>query len=120
MEGASHDGQDAGPVGEYTIEPVGLIPGTARFRGEFTDQVWSFSRIYTLTPRIGLADYQYNPDLEDPVSKLRIAMENLDGQYRRCGLLASEPHLLQLMRSANSSSRRKGKITPHLGTRMQW
>lgn len=27
--------QDASPVGEYTVEPVGLIPGTARFRGEF-------------------------------------------------------------------------------------
>ena len=39
MEGTSGDGQGAGPVGEYTIEPVGLIPGTARFRGEFTGQV---------------------------------------------------------------------------------
>jgi general transcription factor 3C polypeptide 5 (transcription factor C subunit 1) len=34
--GASADEQDAGSVGEYTVEPVGLIPGTARFRGEFT------------------------------------------------------------------------------------
>lgn len=33
-EGASTDEQDIGPVGEYTVEPVGLIPGTARFRGE--------------------------------------------------------------------------------------
>jgi len=39
VEGTSGDGQGAGPVGEYTIEPVGLIPGTARFRGEFTGQV---------------------------------------------------------------------------------
>jgi hypothetical protein len=30
----------------------------------------------------GLADYQHNPDPEDPVSKLRMAMEDLDGQYR--------------------------------------
>jgi len=39
VEGDSADGQGASPVGEYTIEPVGLIPGTARFRGELTDQV---------------------------------------------------------------------------------
>ena len=82
MEGASADGQDADPVGEYTIEPVGLIPGTARFRGEFHAQAWFLSRGYTLTPCGGLADYQYTPDLEDPVSKLRMAMEDLDGQYR--------------------------------------
>jgi general transcription factor 3C polypeptide 5 (transcription factor C subunit 1) len=30
------DAQDADPTGEYTVEPVGLIPGTARFRGELT------------------------------------------------------------------------------------
>ena len=29
------DGQDACPIGEYTVGPVGLIPGTARFRGKF-------------------------------------------------------------------------------------
>ena len=28
--------QDVGLMGEYTVEPVGLIPGTARFRGEST------------------------------------------------------------------------------------
>ena len=29
--------QEASPAGEYTVlEPVGLIPGTARFRGGFT------------------------------------------------------------------------------------
>lgn len=43
--GTSTDERDAGPVGEYTIEPVGLIPGTARFRGEFTGRVWFLSRI---------------------------------------------------------------------------
>jgi len=39
VEGASTNGQDTGPVGEYTVEPIGLIPGTARFRGEFTGRV---------------------------------------------------------------------------------
>jgi len=27
-----------------------------------------------------MADYQYQPDLEDPVSKLRLAMGNMDGE----------------------------------------
>ena len=89
VEGTSTNEQDASSVGEYTIEPVGLIPGTARFRGEFTGKVWSGSCGYTLRPRSGLADYQYNPDPEDPVSKLRMAMEDLDGQYPYSGLLAS-------------------------------
>ena len=35
--GAPTDEGDAGPIGEYTVEPVGLIPGTARFRGELAD-----------------------------------------------------------------------------------
>ena len=35
-EGVSTDEREAGPVGEYIVEPVGLIPGTARFRGKFT------------------------------------------------------------------------------------
>jgi general transcription factor 3C polypeptide 5 (transcription factor C subunit 1) len=39
MEGTFTDEQNAGSIGEYTVEPVGLIPGTARFRGEFTGQV---------------------------------------------------------------------------------
>lgn len=37
--GTTTDEQVAGPTGEYTVEPVGLIPGTARFRGEFIGQV---------------------------------------------------------------------------------
>ena len=49
VEGASTDEQNPGPVGEYTIEPVGLIPGTARFRGEFSGQACFFGRSYTLT-----------------------------------------------------------------------
>ena len=93
VEEGSTDEQDAGPVGEYTVEPVGLIPGTARFRGELTGQVWFLSHSFILGLYSGLADYQYNPDFEDPVSKLRIAMEDLDGQYQHSGLLASGPHL---------------------------
>ena len=72
--------RDPGPIGEYTVEPVGLVPGTARFRGEFSGQVLFLGPSYTLRPCSGLADYQYNPDPEDPVSKLRMAMEDLDGQ----------------------------------------
>ena len=120
VEGSSSGGQDPGPVGEYTVEPVGLVPGTARFRGEFTGRVWFPTRNYILRPCSGLADYQYNPDPEDPVSELRVAMEDLDGQYHHSGRLGSGPHLPQSMRSANSSSQMKKKITPHLETQIQW
>lgn len=27
----------------------------------------------------GMADYQYQPDINDPVAKLRTAMDNMDG-----------------------------------------
>ena len=120
VEGTSTDEQSAGPIGEYTVEPVGLIPGTARFRGESISQVSFLSRVYTLRPLSGLADYQYNPDPEDPVSKLRMAMEDLDGLYRNHALLASNPHFLQSTRSANSLSRKRKKTTPHLETQMLW
>jgi len=42
------DEQDVGPVGEYTVEPVGLIPGTARFRGEFTLVLWLQPHLETI------------------------------------------------------------------------
>ncbi|ETW84234.1 hypothetical protein HETIRDRAFT_123874 [Heterobasidion irregulare TC 32-1] len=45
-------------VGEYTAEPVGVIQKTARFRS--------------------MADYQFQPDMNDPVTKLRMAMSNMD------------------------------------------
>ncbi|KAG5351267.1 hypothetical protein C0989_007207 [Termitomyces sp. Mn162] len=50
-----------GAIGEYTAEAIGVIPKTARFRS--------------------MVDYQYQPDMNDPVSKLRIAMDNMDGIY---------------------------------------
>ncbi|KAG6886925.1 hypothetical protein C0992_001609 [Termitomyces sp. T32_za158] len=47
-----------GAIGEYTTEVIGVIPKTARFRS--------------------MVDYQYQPDMNDPVSKLRVAMDNMD------------------------------------------
>ncbi|KAF7985190.1 hypothetical protein HWV62_7796 [Athelia sp. TMB] len=59
-------GADGVLVGEYTAEAVGAITKTVRFR----------SKCY----------YQFQTDLEDPVAKLRLAMDNLDvdaiQQYR--------------------------------------
>lgn len=46
------------PEWEYKAEIVGVVPRTVRFRG--------------------MADYQYQPDMEDPISKLRVAMDNMD------------------------------------------
>ncbi|KAI0951979.1 hypothetical protein AcV7_007922 [Taiwanofungus camphoratus] len=48
----------AGTIGEYTVEAVGVIPKTARFRS--------------------MVDYQFQPDMSDPVAKLRLAMDNMD------------------------------------------
>ncbi|GBE79154.1 hypothetical protein SCP_0203510 [Sparassis crispa] len=45
-------------VGEYTVEAVGVIPKTVRFRG--------------------MVDYQFQPDMNDPLAKLRVAMDNMD------------------------------------------
>ncbi|EGO01771.1 hypothetical protein SERLA73DRAFT_177265 [Serpula lacrymans var. lacrymans S7.3] len=46
------------PIGEYTAEAIGVIPKTARFRS--------------------MADYQYQPDMNDPLSQLRLAMDRMD------------------------------------------
>lgn len=54
------DGEDAneGVIGEYTVDAVGLIPKTARFRN--------------------MVDFQFHPDNNDPIAKLRVAMNNMD------------------------------------------
>ncbi|OSD01840.1 hypothetical protein PYCCODRAFT_1478265 [Trametes coccinea BRFM310] len=51
-------GLEDGAVGEYTIEAVGVVPKTARFRS--------------------MADFQYQPDMSDPVAHLRKAMDTMD------------------------------------------
>lgn len=33
-----------------------------------------------------MVDYQYQPDMEDPVSKLRVAMSDMDGSFTTCVL----------------------------------
>ncbi|KAF8916834.1 RNA polymerase III transcription factor IIIC subunit-domain-containing protein [Mucidula mucida] len=45
-------------VGHYTTEVVGVIPKTVRFRS--------------------MADYQFQPDMDDSISKLRMTMEHMD------------------------------------------
>ncbi|KAG6833759.1 hypothetical protein H0H87_001191 [Tephrocybe sp. NHM501043] len=52
------DRLEDGPIGEYIAEVVGIIPKTARFRS--------------------MVDYQYQPDMNDSVSKLRVAMDEMD------------------------------------------
>jgi len=53
IEGGSNE-----PVGEYTVEAVGIIPKTVRFRS--------------------MADFQFQPDMNDPIAKLRTAMDAMD------------------------------------------
>ncbi|KAJ7179308.1 RNA polymerase III transcription factor IIIC subunit-domain-containing protein [Mycena filopes] len=52
------DADDGTLQGEYTAEIVGSTSKTVRFRS--------------------MADYQYQPDMNDPVTKLRLAMDNMD------------------------------------------
>ncbi|KAL1666102.1 RNA polymerase III transcription factor IIIC subunit-domain-containing protein [Schizophyllum commune] len=48
----------AQPEWEYKAEIAGVVPRTVRFRG--------------------MADYQYQPDTNDPISRLRIAMDKMN------------------------------------------
>ncbi|GJE84727.1 RNA polymerase III transcription factor IIIC subunit-domain-containing protein [Phanerochaete sordida] len=52
------DGAPVSVPGEYTVQAVGVVPKTARFRS--------------------MADYQYQPDASDPVVHLREAMGRMD------------------------------------------
>ncbi|TDL29471.1 hypothetical protein BD410DRAFT_24170 [Rickenella mellea] len=47
-------------IGDFTAEAVGVIPKTVRFRS--------------------MADYQYMPNVDDPVTQLRFAMDRMDVQ----------------------------------------
>ncbi|KAF9468929.1 RNA polymerase III transcription factor IIIC subunit-domain-containing protein [Collybia nuda] len=64
------DAVDDGTLGEYTVEAIGVIPKTARFRS--------------------MVDYQYQPDMNDPVSKLRVAMDNMDVDVLRSYTIPEE------------------------------
>nr|GAT53955.1 predicted protein [Mycena chlorophos] len=57
-------------LGEYTAEVVGVTSKTVRFRS--------------------MADFQYQPDMNDPVSKLRVAMDNLDVESIRSYVVPPE------------------------------
>ncbi|TFY80278.1 hypothetical protein EWM64_g3735 [Hericium alpestre] len=78
------DGQEE-IVGEYTADAVGVIPKTARFRS--------------------MVDYQFQPDMSDPVSKLRMAMNAMDAdgirsysipQEKEEYTLAEDPDAMQI------------------------
>ena len=63
-------------MGEYTAQVVGVIPKTVRFRSEYFELR---SNVGTDSGCKGVVDYQYQVDMNDPVAKLRIAMNSLDG-----------------------------------------
>ena len=65
-------------VGEYTASAVGVIPKTARFRSRYLGDDYAY--VGTCAHFIGIADFQFQPNMNDPVSKLRIGMEKLDGE----------------------------------------
>ncbi|PPQ95507.1 hypothetical protein CVT26_008535 [Gymnopilus dilepis] len=57
----SAENSDAPPIGEYTAEVVGVMSKTARFRS--------------------MVDYQFFPNPDDPITKLRMAMNNMDVNF---------------------------------------
>lgn len=42
------------------------------------------ARVLSDTRILGMVDYQYQPDMNDPVVKLRLAMDNMDGRFKFC------------------------------------
>ncbi|KAH7904035.1 transcription factor IIIC, subunit 5, partial [Hygrophoropsis aurantiaca] len=56
-DGSANPGEEP-IIGEYTAEAIGVIHKTARFRS--------------------MADYQYQPDMNDPLVDLRLAMDRMD------------------------------------------
>ncbi|KAL0581965.1 tau 95 subunit of transcription factor TFIIIC [Marasmius crinis-equi] len=52
------ESEDDQPMGEYKVEPVGVLGKTMRFRS--------------------MVDYQYQPEVDDPLTELRHAMEKVD------------------------------------------
>jgi general transcription factor 3C polypeptide 5 (transcription factor C subunit 1) len=68
---------DDGAIGEYTAEAIGIIPKTVRFRSE------RYSLVTSLLMDIGISgmvDYQYQPDVNDPISELRLGMSDMNGR----------------------------------------
>ncbi|KAJ7095191.1 RNA polymerase III transcription factor IIIC subunit-domain-containing protein [Mycena belliarum] len=61
---------DGALQGEYTAEIVGSTLKTVRFRS--------------------MADYQYQPDMNDPVTKLRLAMDSMDVEAIRAYVIPPE------------------------------
>jgi len=72
---------DDGAIGEYTAKAIGIIPKTARFRSEYYSYAGTRSDLCRYS---GMVDYQYQPDMNDPVAKLRVAMDNMDGKFSPC------------------------------------
>ncbi|KAF8639841.1 hypothetical protein AX17_001096 [Amanita inopinata Kibby_2008] len=62
--------KDGGSVGEYTANATGVISKTVRFRS--------------------MIDYQYQPYIQDPVSQLRIAMDELNVEIMRTYAIPGE------------------------------
>lgn len=59
----SIDSQDQRPKGEYTASILGTIPRSVRFRS--------------------MVDFQFQPDLTDPIAKLRMSMATFDAESIR-------------------------------------
>lgn len=77
------DAPGEGAGGEYTVEAVGVVPKTARFRSGCSRIL---SKVHGLMcSALGMADFQYQPDMSDPLAHLRKAMDTMDGVWPRRG-----------------------------------
>ena len=71
-----------------------------------------------------MIDYQYFPNMDDPVAKLRLAMDNMDGMYfLHAGFISfciiKAMSLYQCKPSPRTQSQRKTTATNHFMQRFQ-
>ncbi|KAJ7047575.1 RNA polymerase III transcription factor IIIC subunit-domain-containing protein [Mycena alexandri] len=90
------DADDGSPRGEYTAEIVGSTSKTVRFRS--------------------MADYQYQPDMNDPVTKLRLAMDNMDVEAIRTYVIPPEKaeYMVPVTKSSSQGSDIDMNLDPEL------
>ncbi|KAJ7781467.1 RNA polymerase III transcription factor IIIC subunit-domain-containing protein [Mycena metata] len=90
------DADDGSLQGEYTAEIVGSTSKTVRFRS--------------------MADYQYQPDMNDPVTKLRLAMDNMDVEAIRTYVIPPEnaEYMVPVTRSSSQGPDIDMNLDPEL------
>ena len=73
-----HQTQLPNSTKELTLRPLLGLLGKQH---DFEVRYLPWNTIYILVSISGMADYQFQPDVQDPVIKLKKAMDDMDGEY---------------------------------------